>query len=216
MLFDIGANCGNYTNANIDKYSKIICVDASGLQCELLKKNVPSDKCTIVHTLVSSVDTAKFYRCSASGISSASLDWVLGKGRFAPGNRYYEPSFQWTLDPVSITSLDQLIEIYGVPSFIKIDVEGHELEVIKSLTKYSGTIAFEWAEEMKTEAIETINYISAALGHKKFYIQSEDAYTFVPDDNSYVTKEEIIEIIHTTWVPKRQELWGMIWCLQEL
>lgn len=114
---------------------------------------------------------------------------------------------------MSITSLDQLIEIYGVPSFIKIDVEGHELEVIKSLTKYSGTIAFEWAEEMKTEAIETINYISEVLGHKKFYIQSEDDYTFVPDENSYVTKEEILGIIDTTWVPKRQELWGMIWCL---
>lgn len=97
MLFDIGANCGNYTNANIDKYYKVICVDASALHCELLKTSVPSDKCTIVQTLVSSVDTAKFYRCSSSDISSASLDWISGKGRFAPGNRYWTPSFQWTL-----------------------------------------------------------------------------------------------------------------------
>lgn len=117
---------------------------------------------------------------------------------------------------MSITSLDRLIEIYGMPTFIKIDVEGHELEVIKSLTKYNGIIAFEWAEEMKEEAVETINYIYTTLGHTKFYIQTEDAYTFVPDDNSYVPKEEILEIISTTWIPKRQELWGMIWCLQEL
>jgi hypothetical protein len=137
---------------------------------------------------------------------------MSGKGRFAPGNKYYEPSFQWTLEPVTITSLDRLIETYGTPSFIKIDVEGHELEVIKSLTtKYSGTIAFEWSEEMNKEAIETINYISDVLGHTKFYIQLEDSYTFVPDENSYITKEETIDMINTKWVPTRHELWGMIW-----
>lgn len=212
MLFDIGANCGKYTNANIDKYSKVICVDASALQCELLKKNVSPDKCTIIQTLVSSDDTAKFYRCNESGISSASFEWMSGKGRFAPGNKYYAPYLQWTLEPATITSLDRLIETYGTPSFIKIDVEGHELEVVKSLTtKYSGTIAFEWSEEMNTEAIETINYIYDVLGHTKFYIQLEDSYTFVPDETSYTTKEEIIDTINTTWVPTRHELWGMIW-----
>jgi FkbM family methyltransferase len=212
MLFDIGCNRGNYTNSNIHKYDKVVCVDASELQCEICKANVPSEKCTVVHSLVSSVNEAKFYRCSASGISTASLEWIMGKGRFAPGNRWWEPTFQWALEPVSVISLDRLVEIYGVPSFIKIDVEGHELEAIKSLTKYSGPMAFEWSEEMKTEAIETINYIHDVLGHEKYHIQNEDAYTYVPDENSYISRDEIIEVIEKSWTPTRQELWGMIWC----
>lgn len=212
LLFDIGANAGLYTNANIDKYDKVVCVDASALQCQNLWKNVPRSKCTIVHTLISSVKDAKFYRCIADGASSASLEWIMGRGRFAPGGRYASPSFQWYYEPTTVTTLDQLIETYGVPSFIKIDVEGHELEVVKSMTKYTGPFSFEWAEELKNEAIDTINYISEVLGHSQFYIQNEDAYTFVPEPSMYKTKEDILNEIEASWVPSRQELWGMIWC----
>lgn len=212
LLFDIGANAGLYTNANIDKYDRVVCVDASALMCHNLLNNVSSSKCDIVHTLISSVKDAKFYRCLTDGASSASHEWISGRGRFAPGNRYSRAAFQWTYEPVSVTSLDELIETYGVPSFIKIDVEGYELEVVKSLTKYSGPFSFEWAEEMKQEAIDTINYIHDTLGHSKFYIQDGDEYTFVPEASAYKTKDEIITEIENTWIPSRQELWGMIWC----
>jgi FkbM family methyltransferase len=42
--------------------------------------------------------------------------------------------FQDTV-PVTITTLDKLIQKYGHPFFIKIDVEGYELQVIKGLSQ---------------------------------------------------------------------------------
>jgi FkbM family methyltransferase len=213
MLFDIGANCGNYTMANIEKYDKIICVDASALQCELLDKRIPKDKCTIVHSLVTSDPNAQFYRCIGdSGISSANMEWINGKGRFSPGKTDWWPGLQWTPENPPKTSMDQLISIHGTPSFIKIDVEGHEKEVIKSLSAYSGPLAFEWAEELKYETIEIINYIHEVLGHSLFYIQQMDEYTFVPNQNEYISTEEILKLINETWNIERHRLWGMIWC----
>lgn len=213
MLFDIGANCGNYTMANISKYDRIVCVDASKVQCDALKDRVPADKCTIVHSLISSDPDAKFWRCLGdSGISTASVEWMNGKGRFAPGHTDWWPGLTWKQEETPIMSLDSLISIYGTPEFIKIDVEGHEKEVVKSLTTYSGPLAFEWAEEMKEETIETVNYIADVLGHSQFYIQNEDAYTFVPDEKDYVSKDAILKIITDEWVTSRHRLWGMIWC----
>ncbi|MEO0903403.1 MAG: FkbM family methyltransferase [Pseudomonadota bacterium] len=36
---------------------------------------------------------------------------------------------------VDVTTLDALIALYGMPDFVKIDVEGHELEVLKGPVK---------------------------------------------------------------------------------
>ena len=212
MLFDIGANCGKYTRANIHKYDRIVCVDASELQCSLLRQNLPADKCVVVHGLVSNTAGAEFYRCSESGISSASEEWREGKGRFAPGGPCWSPSIIWTREECPVMKLDELIEKYGTPSFIKIDVEGHETEVIKSLSKYSGELAFEWAEEMKEELIVALNYIHEVLGHNEFYIQIEDAYTFEPDPSEYKDFETTLNTICSDWDADRKEKWGMIWC----
>jgi FkbM family methyltransferase len=223
MLFDIGANAGNYTLANISKYSRVICVDASRLQCLVMRSRIPVEKCTIVHALVSNDKNAKFYFCrhaagvnydgiNYSGISTASKEWISGKGRFAPGNKYNDPNMVWEEEETQVTSLDDLVAHFGEPTFIKIDVEGHEREVIYSLTKFSGTLAFEWAEEMKQETLDTICHVSDVLGYTRFYIQAEDAYTFEPSDDAFMSKTELLECIESTWNPERQEIWGMIWC----
>jgi len=223
MLFDIGANAGKYTLANIAKYEKVICVDASRFQCDIMCSRVPLNKCTIVHALVSNDKNSKFYFCrhaaglnyagiNYSGISTASKEWISGKGRFAPGNKYNEPSMVWEEAEAPVVRLDDLVAHFGEPTFIKVDVEGHELEVISSLSKFSGTLTFEWSEEMKQEAIDAVNYIHDVLGHTRFYIQHEDAYAFEPNDDEFVSKTELFELIESTWKPENQTLWGMIWC----
>ncbi len=48
---------------------------------------------------------------------------------------------------VPTISIDTLIDTYGIPDLIKIDVEGAEELVVKSLTKKVKCLCFEWAVE---------------------------------------------------------------------
>ncbi len=43
-----------------------------------------------------------------------------------------------------MTTRDKLIEEYGIPSFIRSDVEGYELEVLKGLSVPINMISFEY------------------------------------------------------------------------
>ena len=213
MLFDIGANVGSYTLANISKYSRVIAVDASSFACSAMRSSIPPEKVHIVHALISNDKNSKFYFCrNCSTISTASKEWISGKGRFASNNRYNKPSMVWEEEETQVVSLDELVALFGEPAFIKIDVEGYEREVIYSLTKFSGTLAFEWAEEMKQETLDAIGHMSDVLGYTRFYIQDDDVYDFEPREDAFMSKSDLIDIIESTWNPGRQEIWGMIWC----
>lgn len=67
-------------------------------------------------------------------------------------------SYTWSAPvKIPITTLDKLIEKYGKPHFIKIDVEGYELEVLKGLTQAINWISFEYTVPEQTQkAIDCI------------------------------------------------------------
>jgi hypothetical protein len=48
-----------------------------------------------------------------------------------------------------------LIEKYGIPQFIKIDVEGYELEVLKGLSHPINAISFEYTVPEQAEKLVT-------------------------------------------------------------
>ena len=55
--------------------------------------------------------------------------------------------------------IPNLIKKFGNPQYIKIDVEGYELNVIKGLTKKSGIISFEITSEFFDEAIKCLKHL---------------------------------------------------------
>ena len=107
---------------------------------------------------------------------------------------------------VKTTTLDDLIQRYGVPDLIKIDVEAAEYECIKSLTQKVNLLCFEWASELNDITFNCLNYLTK-LGFTKFHIQYEDKYIYEPDGFSEVN--DILNALKKT-TPKKE--WGMIWC----
>ena len=69
-------------------------------------------------------------------------------------------------DAQTIT-LDKMIELYGQPDLIKIDVEGYEGTVLRGLTSKAKKLCFEWSEEFPEELNNCITILEN-LGYEKF------------------------------------------------
>ena len=66
-----------------------------------------------------------------------------------------------------MTTLDLLVAEYGLPVFIKIDVEGFEINVLRGLTKPVRCLSFEFVPEFTSNAIECLRYLTQ-LGFLEF------------------------------------------------
>ena len=99
-----------------------------------------------------------------------------------------------------------MIEIYGEPELIKIDVEGGEYKCIKSLTKKVKLLCFEWASEMNNTTFKILDYLNN-LGFNEYYLQFGDDFLFRP--NIFYNILKIKELLDNTKIKKD---WGMIWC----
>lgn len=206
LVFDIGANRGKYTDALLGKYDNFVLVEPNLKLCDELKikyQNNPKN-ITILNNIVSTTDTI-FYECTSDTISTCDIEWIKNS-RFANHGASWKP-----LNIPSIT-IDSMIEKYGIPTILKIDVEGYEWNVIQTLSSSVPRIEFEWAEEKKDELYKTIEYLHNKLGYNKFFIKDNDIpYDYTP--SSYNNYEDSIRIIDRL-NESRKKLWGMVYVTQ--
>jgi FkbM family methyltransferase len=205
MFFDIGANIGRWSFSNLSKGAKIIAVEASPMVFERLKANVSrvGDAIIPLNYAVCNNDgkDITFYQAQWDVISTIHKEWLTSEdSRF-----HNQPFTEITCKTITI---DRLIELYGVPDLIKIDVEGGEYECITSLTRKVDTLCFEWASEVNDITFRCLDYL-ASLGFSRFYLQFADEYTFRPNESDYYDIDTMKLKLRNTR-PKHD--WGMAWC----
>jgi FkbM family methyltransferase len=205
MFFDIGANLGRWASANLAAFpgTQIICVEASPLTFERLKQQCVHDKITLLNYAVcdNGGKDITFYHANCDTLSTLNKDWLASEE-----SRFHNQPFTEII--CKTITLDSLIEQYGMPSLIKIDVEGGEYECVKSLTKKVDHLCFEWASEVNPITFKCLDYLQG-LGFSSFYVQFQDAYTYRPDPDQYYSLDMAKEILGKT-TPKNE--WGMVWC----
>lgn len=202
IAFDIGCNVGKYTDVLIKNgYDYVVAVDPNPYLFISSPFNTYDNKLIRVIEAISDKEgEIPFYFCNADTISTAHIDWTT-RSRFA--NREYI----WKPFKVKATTIDKLVEIYGIPDHIKLDVEGYEEEALKGMTrKYAETLCFEWAEEEYESALRCVDYL-ASLGYTEFGWLETDPYYIQP--NIYYNLDEFKSLFK--YDEKRKEKWGMIW-----
>jgi FkbM family methyltransferase len=174
LIFDIGFNMGEFTQTCFNKYKNcaVIAVEANPTLCKNASQHFFTNyNFTLLNNLVSDKDSEQidFYISPiATGVSTASTEFMQNS-RFTKGSKNLEKnSIKWEA-PIKIQSisLDSMIERFGIPDLLKIDVEGYELNVLKGLTQKVNDICFEWHEEESEQLYKILDHLQS-LGYEQF------------------------------------------------
>jgi FkbM family methyltransferase len=227
LVFDIGFNRGKFSDACLDKSPncRIVGVEPNP---SLFYSHTGNSNIKLINALVSDKNNDKkdFYiDASQDGISTASTEFMKNS-RFAKGSKYLnEGSGNWVnVGKVKTITLDTMVEFYGKPDLIKVDVEGYEYEVFSGLSKKAKKICFECHEE-ETEKMNKIIEHLIDLGYRQFgligyfdegdkfekltYSEKGDPYLVEP--NKYYSWKDLKEDIDICFQEDRRVNYGMIW-----
>jgi FkbM family methyltransferase len=144
-VFDIGANAGTYTEAFLSLGAgKVVAVEPTPDLVRKLKY-IRDKRLTVVGCGVGKeAGILPFNLSNFSTLNSFSGEWLDKVAQDVPSGR---PQWINTVN-VEVTTLDALIEQHGIPDFIKIDVEGAELQVLQGLTSSPKCVSFEFHSEL--------------------------------------------------------------------
>jgi len=191
-IIDVGANVGNYSKVFVNCGAQVIGIEPQQYCQNLLKARFLNNKHfkLIPKASGSKISIAKIHKTQSHTIASMNPNWIE---HVKKTNRFSGENWN-TMEEVTVTTLDTIINDNFLPNYIKIDVEGFELEVLKGLTKAVDYISFEITlPETKNMAIDCVNEI-CRIGNYVFAIPNNNQ---LADITIWQTKQQIMELLET-------------------
>lgn len=196
LCFDIGANIGDRTAALLLSGNKVVAIEPQPECVKHIRKRfqtkIDEYKLIVIQNAVGSKEgSAKLQLTRTSTIASMNPNWIqrVKERRFK--------KFNWNRSiEVRVQTLDKLIAHYGKPEFIKIDVEGYELEVLKGLSQKINFLAFEFTPEIINIATGCVDRLRVLSSNYKYnYSEGE---SMVMKNKLWVGPDEIIDLLNKT------------------
>ena len=162
LVFDVGANLGDYSQIFLGLGAKVVSVEPEPYGVKRLKARFNGvDNVTVIPKgLGSKEGSLPFYVSSKSHATSTfSKEW-------RSGSRFKDRKFDETIN-IPVTTLKSLFRKFGTPSFIKIDVEGFESEVLEGLSRSVPALSLEFGMEYFNDTQKCIKRLMS-LGNPQF------------------------------------------------
>jgi len=181
LAFDIGANVGDHTRVLLKLGCRVVAVEP-----QAVAQHIPAEATVIRAVCGATVGTATLYPCTPNPYVST----VMPQFR-------EQVQAHWTYDygpgvEVEQTTLDALIDLYGVPDFCKIDVEGAEQQVLEGLSVALPLLSFEVHDFDRSKAEVCMGLLDELGDYTYAYAPTE---SFLPEP----------------WPPERLAIYGDVY-----
>ena len=174
LIFDIGANHGRKTGIFLKLGAKVVAVDPDELNQQTLREKFLAyrlDKypVTILGKAVSDRRGIETFWIDEPGSGKNTLNQKWVNTLKEDPERFGKAVTFGSQREVATTTLEDLINEYGRPFFIKIDVEGHEASVVRGLKHPVPFLSFEVnLPEFKQEGSQCIELLEHLCPQGKF------------------------------------------------
>lgn len=178
LMIDVGANIGNRTEVFLNLVSNVVSIEPQSVCADVLRMRF-GKRITLLEVGLDAVSGQKtIFESSSHTLSSFSQEWIskAEAGRFS--NSVWKKS-----RAIPMRTLDSIIDEYGVPAFIKIDVEGYEKNILTSLTRPFEYLSFEVNHPENLEnTIDIINCLDGAYPSVRFKFSYGESMVFERDE----------------------------------
>jgi len=202
LIFDVGANEGYKTDIFLRLGARVVAVEPDDANQEILRQKflrhrLAPNPVNIDGRAVSENVAVKSMWIDAPGSAENTLDQ-----RWVETLRNDSKRFGHVLNfacqkQVETTTLADLISTYGAPFFIKIDVEGHELSVLRGMKGAVPYLSFEVnLPEFKVEGLQCVEILNE--------IATNGEFNYAVDCRHGLMFER--------WMPQREFAWVLDQC----
>jgi len=148
LVFDIGANQGYKTDIFLRLGATVVAVDPDdynrkALEESFVRYRLAPKAVTIVRKAVSDRTAQATLWMDAPGSAKNTLNAEWAEHLRTDDRRFGHTLGFGASATVDTVTVEELISRYGVPFFVKIDVEGHELAVLRGLKRPVRYLSFE-------------------------------------------------------------------------
>ena len=210
LCFDVGAYTGNsIKRLKSLGYTKILCFEPSPNNFLQLFQTYGTNKnLAFMNAAATSKagDIITFYQNPyLPWLNTANIDWIQN-------TRHKSLVPRLSATKVHTTTLDRVIELIGViPHYIKIDVEGHELEVLKGLHIKPKMVSFEWISERGKQNIAVAKECQR-LGFTNFYFTEQEDVPKYTKKYALTFAQLLKKWKEIAGDDRSNSRWGSIWC----
>jgi FkbM family methyltransferase len=136
LVFDVGANDGRYTDAFLELGARVVAVEPNPSLAGMLRERFRAQVEQVA--VGAEPGSAELHLSDVDILSTLSTEWMDIARREHLTNEWSGKTIT-----VSVSTLDALIARHGVPSYVKIDVEGYEPQALHGLSQPIATVSFE-------------------------------------------------------------------------
>ncbi|MBS3745795.1 MAG: FkbM family methyltransferase [Wenzhouxiangellaceae bacterium] len=181
LVFDIGAHVGDRALAFAALGARVLALEPQPMLARFLQRTIGRRRrVEVLEQAVGAAAGVAELQVSRATPTVSSIDarWTR---RIGARNRSFA-AVRWDRRiEVPVTTLDELIEIHGRPGFCKIDVEGHEAEVLAGLSRPLPALSVEFVAGALDVAGACVDRLEG-LGEYRFNAVAGEQRRFQWDD----------------------------------